>query len=124
MLPKILETEGKNSINFTISRKKKKNGAGGLKSVSASTNCAEPNETLAHSNITNDNEIEVQTQENTICFEPIIQEFMVPYTDDENLKLSTSHHCRVQGKNQVIRGILYDHATQSKCLFIIVDSPK
>lgn len=126
MLPKILKTEGRNPVNFTISRKKKKIGPAGLNAAvkSDQINCVEENHIIAQSSITYNNANEVQTEQCSTYYDQALQEFIVPYeTDDDNSKLSTDQHHEDHGGNRITRGILYDKSTQSKCLFIMVDSP-
>lgn len=136
MLPKMLETEGRNPINFTISRKKKKNAVTTVSNetaVSSITNQLSNYAIDEESKIIDQNSIffgnEIETDEQQRNYDKILQEIIVPYTetDDEDSKQSfqtASEYQMDQSFNRVTRGILYDQATQSKCFFIIVNSPK
>lgn len=142
MLPKMLETEGRDPINFTISRKKKKNTI-----VASTTN--NPNRTSQTNSLT-DYAIQEESKvidQNCILFgneseindlrsnyESVVQEIDIPYTDNEDESKSSYHTVneqphqsigrQIDPSNHITRGILYDQATQSKCLFIIVSSSK
>lgn len=141
MLPKMLQTEGRNPMNFTISRKKKKNVTMAMTvDGTCSTNflsnyaIAEESKIIDQNSIFYGNEMAAEEQRNS--YEKLIQELIVPYTetDDEASKTShsTANHIKqpyevqepVNQVTRVTRGILYDQSTQSKCLFILLNSSK
>lgn len=139
MLPKMLQTEGRNPVNFTISRKKKKTNVTttsiGLEDVCPTSflsnyGIAEESKIIDQTSIFYGNEIEMQR--NDTYYERALQEFIVPYTETDDEESKTSNPTTIEPRsevgeeqlNHVTRGILYDQATQSKCLFIIIDSPK
>lgn len=148
MLPKMLETEGKDPINFTISRKKKKKAAAALTTtnnndtirmyVKSLSNYAiqEESKVIDQGNIFFGNEFEVdeqqpqQQQQTGSGFETDVQEVVMPFieAEDEESKSSyqTTSDQNLDNEAQlgcVTRGILYDQATQSKCLFVVINSP-
>ncbi|XP_031624215.1 homeobox protein TGIF2LX-like [Contarinia nasturtii] len=134
MLPKMLQTEGRNPINFTISRKKKKTEAiltgsfeGASSSASYLSNCAivEESKIIDQTSILYGNAIDIQNEQSNISYDRALQEFIVPYTetDDENSIPSELTSTDQHKVDEVIRGILYDQTTQSKCLFILINSP-
>lgn len=136
MLPKMLETEGRNPINFTISRKKKKNAVttinnegGACSTTNQLSNYAidEESKIIDQNSIFFGNEIESDEQQRN--YDKILQEIIVPYTetDDEESKQSFQSACEYQIEqpfNRITRGILYDQETQSKCFFIVINSAK
>lgn len=145
MLPKMLETEGKDPVNFTISRKKKKCAAAAAAAVTsaegsnAMTNCflgnyavAEESKIIDQNSIFYGTEIEMdESHGSNVNYNRMLQEIIVPYTeiDDEVSRMSqlTIKDEQFQPENDVnhvTRGILYDPSTQSKCLFILVSSSK
>lgn len=138
MLPKMLQTEGRNPMNFTISRKKKKNAAlaNGV-DVVCTTNflsnyaIAEESKIIDQNSIFYGNEMDTEVQRSNINYDKIIQEMIVPYTETDDEESKTSHLTEIEQPyqmeeqvNRVTRGILYDQATQSKCLFILLNSSK
>lgn len=142
MLPKMLQTEGRNPMNFTISRKKKKNAAAiaaataveGVCPTNVLSNYAidEESKIIDQNSIFYGNEMEVDFQRTNPNYERILQEIIVPYseTDDDESKASHAtaneqpYQMDEQPVSRVTRGILYDQSTQSKCLFILLGSSK
>lgn len=95
LLPKMLEKEGQNSIDFTINRKKVK----ARKSISHSIIPIEP--TIIQSEESNCESVGTEL----IAYDP------VSHSDDANQSKKYSYS----------RGILYDQETDCKCFFLIVD---
>lgn len=145
MLPKMLVTEGKDPINFTISRKKTKNILMPSKSSTSSTvsnnnkmllasslsdyAIQEESKLIDHSSILFGNDFEVDGQQNNTCVEPIVQEVVVPYAEAENEESKSSYQTNSEQNQEpeaqlgcVARGILFDQSTQSKCLFVVINS--
>lgn len=130
MLPKMLQTEGRNPVNFTISRKKKKSTVtsdGVCPNFLSNYAMAEESKIIDQNSIFYGNEI--ADAPNTAAYDQILQEMIVPYTEsiDGDSKSPTSSiieqpHQIEKQEDYVTRGILYDQATQSKCLFIIINS--
>lgn len=136
MLPKMLQTEGRNPMNFTISRKKKKETAAASEGV-CPTNflsnyaIAEESKIIDQSSIFYGTEMEIGEQRNNTNYDKILQEIIVPYTETDDEESKTSHSTAIdqpfqveEQENRVTRGILYDQSTQSKCLFILLNSSK
>lgn len=137
MLPKMLQTEGRNPTNFTISRKKKKNEAPKTVEVNKMANTV-PEDVLStyaieeESKIIDQNSIffgedfEVDDQQSNLI-EEVVQEVIVPYSGGELDNIpATNEQPEIEEKQctRITRGILYDQPTRSKCFFIIVNSTK
>lgn len=144
MLPKMLETEGKDPINFTISRKKKKSAmvaskVGNNDGVRMyATNSLSDYAIQEESKIIdqgsiffgNDFEADNQQQPSNSAFEAIVQDVIVPYVEPEDEESKSSYQTTIDQHHEaeaqlgcVARGILYDQATQSKCFFVVINSP-
>lgn len=134
MLPKMLQTEGRNPINFTISRKKKKNAMAINKTTN---NCpadtlttyaiAEETKIIDQNSIFFGHDFEFDTQQNSDAVERTLQEIIVPYTESEEENSQTTigrPENTEQPFDRITRGILYDQPTQSKCFFIVINSAK
>lgn len=137
MLPKMLETEGKDPINFTISRKKKKNAmiasnannsSGLYLTTSSLSNYAiqEESKIIDQSSIFFGSDFGMEEQPNNFTNE-IIQEDVMPYIETEGEESKSSHQTVPNQPTEaevgcVARGILFDQSTQSKCLFVIINS--
>lgn len=93
LLPKMLEREGRDSIDFTITRKKKKD--------------------RLSSNRVFDNSMDSQRDSENIIWER--SESSATSMANE-LPIVDAHR-----SNPIIRGILYDENTKFKCLFILTD---
>lgn len=96
LLPKMLEKEGRDSIDFTITRKK---GKTARESTSRSIIQMEP--MTNQSDESNFEPLETVTSTSDMDF----------HSDDAN---RSEHH-------SFVRGILYDQETECKCFFVIVD---
>lgn len=139
MLPKMLQTEGRNPVNFTISRKKKKLIEPAPTSA-PTTSALSESEAFCSSNGLTDYAIDEESKiidQNSILFgkeleieepcdnpyyEKIIQEMIENETDNDSKMSSNEQPNQIKKTTHVSRGILYDHSTQSKCLFIIINS--
>lgn len=137
MLPKMLQTEGKNPINFTISRKKKKNATIVATKMSEVTNYCPPDTLTTYaieeeSKLIDQNSIffghEFEFNQDGHANEQRLQEILVPYTesDEDSLQAARNEHPEYadQTDNRITRGILYDQPTQSKCFFVVINSTK
>lgn len=133
MLPKMLQTEGRNPTNFTISRKKKKNEAAKTAEVNNMANIV-PEDTLSAYAIEEESKI---IDLNSIFFgqefevndqiEEVVQEVIVPYSgcEPDNIPVNNEQpNIEEKQSTRITRGILYDQPTRSKCFFIIVNSTK
>lgn len=148
MLPKMLEHEGRNSVNFTISRKKKKAAAATITTATKAVAAPSASSTLMNncflSNYAVDEERKIIDQNSLFYggdaeayktgFEHINHEDLIVSCNETDDELSRMSQLTIKEEppfqaeknipNQVTRGILYDAETQSKCLFIIINAPK
>lgn len=143
MLPKMLETEGKDPVNFTISRKKKKtamvastasnNGQMRMYATNSLTGYAvhEESKIIDQGSIFfgSDFEVDDQQQQSNSGFETGAQEVVVPYVEGEDEESKSSYQTTSDQRQEteaqlgcVARGILYDQETQSKCFFVVINS--
>lgn len=122
LLPKMLENEGKSSDNFTISRKKSAKPAVKVDDMVQSNNsseCETPQpvddgytDYELNSNLYAIPESAIEYCEYEEVFVPVSNE---PIENDITLDVELDKKLPIQ----VTRGILYDEATDQKCLFLI-----
>lgn len=133
LLPKMLQNEGKSSGDFTITRKKSKQSGAVDKKVDLLTNPStyfDVASTSQHSmDVYSDDGFDFgyQPQLNLSTIAETSFEYYDHYEYEEVLVPVTNYHqeaeCNLNATNitpiKVIRGILYDQATQDKCFFLI-----